>query len=53
MHSNFYNFFDGEKTTDDFIEVVRQIFVPNDNVEGKLSICTIQCFNWVRGQEDL
>ena len=38
MNSNFYNFFDGEKTTDDFIEVVRQKFVPNDNVEVQGSI---------------
>ena len=38
MHSNFYNFFDGEKATDDFIEVVRQKFVPNDNVEVQGSI---------------
>ena len=44
LHSNFY-FFDAEKTTDDFIEVMRQIFVPNDSVEGKLLICTIQCYN--------
>ena len=38
MHSNFYNLFDGEKTIDDFIEVVRQKFVPNDNAEVQGSI---------------
>ena len=38
LHSNFYNLFDGEKTIHDFIEVVRQKFVPNDNVEVQGSI---------------
>ena len=38
LHSNFYNLFDGEKTIDDFIEVVRQKFVPNDNAEVQGSI---------------
>lgn len=38
MHSNSYNIFDAEKTVDDFIEVARENFVPNDNVEVKGSV---------------
>ena len=33
LHSGSYNFFDVEKTVANFIEVVRQNFVPDDNVE--------------------
>ena len=36
--ANFYNCFDVEKTIDNFIEVVRQKFVPNDNVEVQGSV---------------
>ena len=36
--ANFCNFFDVEKTIDNFIEVVRQKFVPNDNVEVQGSV---------------
>ena len=44
LHSGSYNFFDAEKTVDNFIEVVRQNVVPDDNVEVQgpvyLSACT-------------
>lgn len=33
LHSGSYNFLDAEKTVDNFIEVVRQNVVPDDNVE--------------------
>ena len=38
MHSNFYNFFDAEKIVDDFLEAVKQKFIPADNVEDQGSI---------------
>ena len=41
MHSNFYSFFDAEKGVDKFVELVRQIFVPNDNVEVQGSVCLV------------
>ena len=33
LHSNFYNFFDAEKTFDNFVEAVSQNVVSNDSVE--------------------
>ena len=38
LHSNVYNFFDAENTVDDFLEAVKQKFIPTDNVEGQGSI---------------
>ena len=38
LHSNFYNFFDAENTVDDFLEAVKQKFIPTDNAESQGSI---------------
>ena len=41
LHSNCYNFLDAEKAIDDFLEAVRQKFIPTDNVEVQGSIYLI------------
>ena len=42
LHSNFYNFFDAGKTVDDFLETVKQKFIPTDNVEVQGSIYLVK-----------
>ena len=45
LHSNFYNFFDAEKTIDEFLDAVKQKFILTDNVEVQGSVYLVNYQN--------
>ena len=50
LHSNFYNFFDAEKTINDFLVAVKQKFISTDNIEVQGSVYLV---NWQPAQSSV